>query len=769
VTISEDAEVMRLIQTNQVLLDELTELTNLSHTNVVALTEILVVPGSGFNENMTLSQTNVVRITDQVVVFGYDELKIIQTNLLRISERILAPPQAPPATQNGVEFARIIIPYSSITLALPNPISAGATSFSINGPVNSLPASHFVLEIGDEIFYVTNRFGSTVTVLRGWSMTTPATHNTGDVVTWPNHYDMALASTVDAAPGDWLTFFDCTQAYLDGQRFAFHVDEVMSVGKVVASDPNKLDGPQPWRASPVVGVTDSVPGGVCQPARLIIQMNTGDRCVVRYVNNVAPTGTFELGPRAVMFMHWGGNIQTSPSDPVIVPAGGNLYEMSGLFTDTDPQAGGINMTYYAQKGYRWISYQAVNGGTLKNPNLTAAKAAGFDPNVGAGVWGVVYDLSDFHAFGVRLGSQAVALGAQHVIVDAEIVYKNTRPGNQGAPIIQGIRDGGWNGPVHLSTLGAPSNPTVNDFAMDTTSFLNTGGGILPQAYSNETTDYDPVNCKTYWTRVGVPAGKINYTIGLYSGARGRISGAEEVQLLNAAGVNRNFSIFLAETALLADVTALEYFTGGAATNDPGAASGATNNAFLRFDDAGNLDMTNPNANIYDGKSSVGMVYANSSSLIRATEFGADRYWTIPVAEGGKAKSGVNLGVLVLRNGFSDIPFWSSPNWHNGDYIYMGFDDPDDLFMQVVYQYHIVPASDDVYGPNATWTDPGYQTSTAFAMFLVPTQFVPVPGTGNPGPPENPGGGGGGGGIFKPPVQPPALVPPVQVLLLKKAR
>jgi len=102
--------------------------------------------------------------------------------------------------------------------------------------------------------------------------------------------------------------------------------------------------------------------------------------------------------------------------------------------------------------------------------------------------------------------------------------------------------------------------------MDTQSFLDTGGGILPQAYANEEDESLPELCVRYWTRVGVPRDRLNLTISLYPAASDkghpgrRYDGATWVPLLQAAGVKQDFSIFMAEAATDADLEALDVLT-----------------------------------------------------------------------------------------------------------------------------------------------------------------------------------------------------------------
>jgi hypothetical protein len=225
----------------------------------------------------------------------------------------------------------------------------------------------------------------------------------------------------------------------------------------------------------------------------------------------------------------------------------------GLLTD---QQQAKDPAWLRAHGYDWLSFQVYNphNGGFKDRDLAPAKQAGLS----AGVWGVTYGLNDqpdaatFKFDGERLGSQAVKLGGEHVIVDAEMCAKFTRDTRGMQPIVDGLRAGGWFGPVHWTPLGAPSNPRTaanpggNDFGCDERSFLETGGGVLPQEYLNESPDYAPALCKEYWLACGIPADRLNHLIAVYAGARGRITGSEWAGLLREIGVKRNFSIYMVE-------------------------------------------------------------------------------------------------------------------------------------------------------------------------------------------------------------------------------
>lgn len=235
------------------------------------------------------------------------------------------------------------------------------------------------------------------------------------------------------------------------------------------------------------------------------------------------------------------------------------YKEPGLYTDQInpfPFSDGVNWPYLFNSGFKWASFQCYNpqlyAGT-KEYDLAAVRAHGF---TSVGVWGVLYSKADFYNGGKQIGASAVKQGAQHLIVDAEECYKDTRTLKSGQEIIKGIRDGGYNGAVDLSTLGSPSNPTVNDFAMDTFSFTDTGGSVQPQDYCNDYAEYTPKNSEIYWPRVGVPKEKLNHTIGLYPGKIGKISGNQWVTLLLEAKVGKNFSVYQVQDTTKADFDAL---------------------------------------------------------------------------------------------------------------------------------------------------------------------------------------------------------------------
>jgi hypothetical protein len=261
----------------------------------------------------------------------------------------------------------------------------------------------------------------------------------------------------------------------------------------------------------------------------------------------------------------------------------NVYAEPGVLTTVQDPAP-MTLRMLAAFGVRWISYQAQNGGNdPADFDLEPARAAGLSP----GVWGVTYgrghtpDAEIFLRDGRTLGSQAVKLGAEHLMVDVEYAAKGTRDGRLLRPIVDGVRAGGWSGPVHVTTLGAPRGPYglgANDYEIDIESFLETGGGMFSQDYAHATQSYAPKHGKAYWTAMGVPPARYSSMIGFHV-AEGdqdtpgvRWTGAQWRPLLEEADVGRAVSIFMAEFTTEADLAALEpLFKTSAPPSGPAAA------------------------------------------------------------------------------------------------------------------------------------------------------------------------------------------------------
>jgi len=241
----------------------------------------------------------------------------------------------------------------------------------------------------------------------------------------------------------------------------------------------------------------------------------------------------------------------------------------------------LSFAMLAAHGWEEAYFQAQNGGNdPRDYDLGLPRQQGIRR---ASVWGVTYDEDDdrnnprglsFHEQNEILGRQAARLGAEGaVMVDAEQCAKDTRDTRGMAPCIDGLRAGGWAGPVHLCPLGAPSDPLVNDFKVDVRSFLETGGDVYPQAYMHDHAEYDPVLCIDYWTRpiVGVPRDRLNLMVSFSAGDTSHVrwSGAEWLPRLQAASAGRAISSFMAEFMTDADLRALDPLTLAPPTPAPG--------------------------------------------------------------------------------------------------------------------------------------------------------------------------------------------------------
>jgi len=176
---------------------------------------------------------------------------------------------------------------------------------------------------------------------------------------------------------------------------------------------------------------------------------------------------------------------------------------------------------------------------------------------------------------------------------------------------------------------------------------------------------------------------------------------------------------------------------------------------MRVDDD-NVDVTftDPDGNIFDGPGIDDEFF--DESFITVTLPGNTRTFT----HGGTPSppnfndKGWPLAALAVRNNNRRVPHWVSPDWHNFSYVYTGFH-ADALFVQVLVNRNgilygpepsvTLPGSQDIDGPNATWDDPSYRSSTAWGVYLFNGTYLLV------------------GPILNPPpgfVAPPSIVPVV---------
>jgi hypothetical protein len=243
----------------------------------------------------------------------------------------------------------------------------------------------------------------------------------------------------------------------------------------------------------------------------------------------------------------------------------DIIAAPGLLTDDEHPSrpdgtAAVDLRELVALGYEWVSYQLVNGTNVNPQNIDIQKYGGASGFESCGCWGVVYDVADFHAFGHRLGTEALRQGAEHVIVDAEQCAKYTKENRGMLPIVVGLQEAGWlERPVHLCPLGAPVNALPygpNDDHVDVDSFLMTGGGIIPQAYYNAYSNYRPDLCVDYLRACGVPAERINVCIEL-AFENSKVDGATWSGLLDDAGVGRNFSVYMVQHGTDDDWAGLE--------------------------------------------------------------------------------------------------------------------------------------------------------------------------------------------------------------------
>ncbi len=257
---------------------------------------------------------------------------------------------------------------------------------------SGLPATNaFVVAIDDETMYV-QKIGAGLYKItrRALGNTTAASHTAGADVTWTDTYDMAVDVTEPANESfveDLTTYygfvisFDSTQAYLGGDRYPFHVTELLGVfphGDGIAG--SKLDGVQPNAVCVPTGVSNDCPSALSFPARIDDNITSGDVAVVRYTNPEATP--LELGARSAAIQTWYGLKRVNDDDTVdvtLTDPDGNivdgtaeiaLFNPPGRFVTTTLPGNDRTFTYgpprYSEKGWP-IGAVAIRQGTRRVP------------------------------------------------------------------------------------------------------------------------------------------------------------------------------------------------------------------------------------------------------------------------------------------------------------------------------------------------------------------------------------------------------------------
>lgn len=187
-------------------------------------------------------------------------------------------------------------------------------------------------------------------------------------------------------------------------------------------------------------------------------------------------------------------------------------------------------------------------------------------------------------------------------------------------------------------------------------------------------------------------------------------------------------------------------------------------------DASNTDvtLTDPEGTVVDGTIHDEFF---EQEFITVTLPGDDRTFTYGSPR--YSNKGWPIAALSIRQGKRRVPLWTSPTWHDFNYVYTGFH-ADATFVQVLVNrngFHAPPLAevalphpDDIDGPDATWdSTEGYYTSTSWYVAIAEADVIAIGPTLNGPPipptpvnppipvvPGNPPGGGSGG-----PVEPPA--------------
>lgn len=120
--------------------------------------------------------------------------------------------------------------------------------------------------------------------------------------------------------------------------------------------------------------------------------------------------------------------------------------------------------------------------------------------------------------------------------------------------------------------------------------------------------------------------------------------------------------------------------------------------------------------------------------------GIDRYFTYGPPHYGER--GQPICALAVRQSTRRVPYWSSPTWHNFNYVYAGFT-TDATYVQVVADDNgvnntsepevVLPGPQDITGPDATWDDNTYRFGASWYVAIFSTPFVVIgPALNGPG-------------------------------------
>ncbi len=232
------------------------------------------------------------------------------------------------------------------TATLAVSLGVGISAMTLTGDSAFPVGKNHIVTIDSEQILVFNRGSGSYSIHgRGIGNTTAAAHTAGATVSWGDSYDQAIVAADDIAheftaditssgsvtyPG-WLICFDSSQAYLSGDRYPFHVTNVLGVFDAGAGigGTSRCDAAQPNAICAPATTSDYCPAALSNPSRISTDILAGDVAVVRYTNPEA--AVLDLGPRAVTLQSWFGlkRVNTSNVDVTFTDPTGICVDTTG--------------------------------------------------------------------------------------------------------------------------------------------------------------------------------------------------------------------------------------------------------------------------------------------------------------------------------------------------------------------------------------------------------------------------------------------------------
>lgn len=250
----------------------------------------------------------------------------------------------------------------------------------------------------------------------------------------------------------------------------------------------------------------------------------------------------------------------------------DIWAQRGLFVVASDFADPTTWAEMAlSHGFQWVAVLAADGTTLVNTgNITAWMAEARAAGMTVGIWHVLR--TDPVAEAAVAAERIETNSAQFYIANPEAEYKTDTSGvrDRAQQFVDAYDALGLTIPKGFITYGAASGENILGSAlnpaagtMDWAAWFNDGWQYIPEAYANESADYEMTQVLHHAANASWPTARITPALGIYDGgALGRLSGADYAARLTAVGWTGGFAVFDAEQATEEDLAALGVSGGG---------------------------------------------------------------------------------------------------------------------------------------------------------------------------------------------------------------